>query len=265
MFCNFGINKQDSKMKRFASIILSLFLVTTSFHLKKATHNHSNNDSIQLPKVLPITIRNSAVNSEISTVDKMYGEVAFDSANLLRKDIFSKAYQGFENLKKAGKLSPDAHLLSICDFSLSSNKKRLWVIDLESKKVVYNSLVAHGSGTGEEFAEYFSNTESSHQSSLGFYITENTYQGKNGYSLRLIGMDKGYNDAAWSRAIVMHGADYVSEDFAKQHKRIGRSWGCPAVPKELAPEIINTIKENTCLFIYYPDETYLQSSEWLKS
>ncbi len=154
--------------------------------------------------------------------------------------------------------------LTICDFSKSSNTKRLWVIDTDKKEILFNSLVAHGMGTGEEFAEKFSNTDSSHQSSLGFYVTETTYNGNNGYSLRLLGMDKGFNDAALSRAIVMHGADYVSENFAKQHKRIGRSWGCPAVPRDLAEPIINTIKAQNVLFIYYPDEQYLASSEWLK-
>jgi hypothetical protein len=120
-------------------------------------------------------------------------------------------------------------------------------------------------GTGDEFAEHFSNNDSSHQSSLGFYVTEETYNGKNGYSLKLIGMDKGFNDAALERAIVMHGADYVSDNFASAHKRIGRSWGCPAISRELAAPIINTIKGKNCLFIYYPDKNYLNSSEWLKS
>ena len=108
-------------------------------------------------------------------------------------------------------------------------------------------------------------TESSYQTSLGFYITEGTYQGNNGYSLKLLGMDSGYNDAALKRAIVMHGADYVNENFARSQHRIGRSWGCPAVPRELAEPIINTIKGKNCLFIYYPDHQYLSSSKWLKT
>jgi len=131
--------------------------------------------------------------------------------------------------------------------------------------VLFNSLVAHGKNTGEEFATNFSNTESSLQSSLGFYITENTYEGENGYSLRLEGMDSGFNDAAMQRSIVMHGADYVSEDFAAQHQRIGRSWGCPAVPRALAAPIIDTVKGQSCLFIYYPDQNYLSQSKWLNS
>jgi hypothetical protein len=148
---------------------------------------------------------------------------------------------------------------------MSSNTKRLWVIDLNDKKVLFNSLVAHGKNTGEEFATNFSNTESSRQSSMGFYITDATYQGDNGFSLRLLGMDKGFNDAAYRRAIVMHGADYVSDAFAAVHKRIGRSWGCPAVPRELSQSMINTIKGRNLLFIYYPDQNYLSSSEWLKA
>jgi hypothetical protein len=102
------------------------------------------------------------------------------------------------------------------------------------------------------------------QSSLGFYITDETYDGSNGYSLKLLGMDETYNDAAFERAIVMHGADYVSENFIKKEKRLGRSWGCPAVPKELAEPIINTIKGKNCLFIYFPDAQYLSSSKWLQ-
>ena len=201
--------------------------------------------------------------SEISKSVALYSALNFNE-NPLNQNVFEKAFHGFEKLKSSGKINPDSHLLTICDFSKSSNTKRLWVIDTNKKEILFNSLVAHGMGTGEEFAEKFSNTDSSHQSSLGFYVTEATYNGNNGYSLRLLGMDKGFNDAALSRAIVMHGADYVSENFAKQHKRIGRSWGCPAVPRDLAEPIINTIKAQNVLFIYYPDEQYLASSEWLK-
>ena len=200
--------------------------------------------------------------SKSNSAEAIYQELSFSDA-MLSQDVFEKAFKGFENLKKAGKLSADSHLLTVCDFSKSSNTKRLWVIDTDLKKVLFTSLVAHGMGTGDEFAEHFSNTESSHQSSLGFYVTESTYDGSNGYSLKLLGMDKGFNDAALARAIVMHGADYVSADFARLHKRIGRSWGCPAVPRELASPIINTIKNQNCLFIYYPDANYLASSEWL--
>jgi hypothetical protein len=203
-------------------------------------------------------------NSATNNAEELYTQINFENINRLNQEVFYKAFLGFENLKKAGKLDEKSHLLTVCDFSLSANQKRLWVIDLIEKKVVFNSLVAHGKNTGEEFAEKFSNTESSLQSSLGFYITDETYDGSNGYSLKLLGMDETYNDAAFERAIVMHGADYVSENFIKKEKRLGRSWGCPAVPKELAEPIINTIKGKNCLFIYFPDAQYLSSSKWLQ-
>ena len=131
--------------------------------------------------------------------------------------------------------------------------------------MLFNSLVAHGKNTGEEFAHKFSNTESSYQSSLRFYITETTYNGENGYSLKLLGMDNGFNDNALRRAIVMHGAAYVNEDFIKSQHIIGRRWGCPTVPRSLDEPIINTIKGKNCLFIYYPNHQYVSSSEWLKN
>ena len=200
-----------------------------------------------------------------STADLIYGSLNFENEAALNKNVFDLAFKGYEKLKKAGQLPSESHLLTVVDFSLSSNKKRMWVIDLEQQKILFHSLVAHGKNTGEEFATNFSNRESSLQSSLGFYVTDFTYNGDNGYSLKLLGMDAGYNDAALKRAIVMHGADYVSDDFAKQHQRIGRSWGCPAVPRALAEPIINTIKDKNVLFIYYPNQDYLDQSEWLKA
>ncbi len=251
-------------MKKLILALSATFTLTTSFYYLNETHKV--NPTIEKAKTVTAQ---SNLTTEVHTTNStatedLYNGINFDSGNKLNIDVFSKAYLGFENLKKAGKLDANAHLLSVCDFSLSSNTKRLWVIDVNEKKVLFNSLVAHGKNTGEEFATDFSNRESSYQSSLGFYITDVTYNGSNGYSLRLLGMDKGFNDAALQRAIVMHGADYVSEDFAAAHKRIGRSWGCPAVPRTLAEPIINTIKGKNALFIYYPDQDYLSSSQWLK-
>lgn len=239
-------------------------MVTTSFYLSPSTVvKNENASTTKIEKVADTkSEKNTAV---VSSSEGLYKSIEFDPEHELNYEVFSKALTGFENLKKAGLLTQDSHLLTICDFSMSSNTKRLWVIDLNDKKVVFNSLVAHGKNTGEEFATNFSNTESSRQSSLGFYITDATYQGDNGYSLRLLGMDKGFNDAAYKRAIVMHGADYVSDEFATVHKRIGRSWGCPAIPRELTQSMINTIKGKNCLFIYYPDQKYLSESEWLKA
>jgi hypothetical protein len=195
--------------------------------------------------------------------DNIYNQIDFGKTAPLSREVFRKAYTGFLNLKGAGKLDRNQSLISICDFSLSANVKRLWVIDLDRSKVLFHSLVAHGQGTGEEYAERFSNQENSHQSSLGFYVTAETYEGDNGYSLKLKGMDIGYNDAAYNRAIVMHGANYVSDSYIRDNKRLGRSWGCPAVPVALSKPIINTIKNGTCLYIYYPSRNYLARSVWL--
>lgn len=248
-------------MQKVLLILVTVLFFTTSFY--KINDSEIKTTETHL-KVKPQNLIKNDPKGVASIATEIYSALGFENINKLNPDVFYKAYLGFNNLKKAGQSNEDAHLLSICDFSLSSTQKRLWVIDLNEKKVVYNSLVAHGKNTGEEFAQKFSNTESSLQSSLGFYITESTYNGSNGYSLKLLGMDAGYNDAALQRAIVMHGADYVSEDFIKNQKRLGRSWGCPAVPRALAEPIINTIKGKSCLFIYYPDEQYLSSSKWLK-
>ncbi|MCJ7934212.1 MAG: murein L,D-transpeptidase catalytic domain family protein [Chryseobacterium sp.] len=251
-------------MKGFYSVLGLVYMVTTSFYLSPGLA--AKNENVNTTKTERVADTKSEKNAEaVSSSEVLYHSIAFDPEHELNYEVFSKALTGFENLKKAGLLTGDSHLLTICDFSMSSNTKRLWVIDLNEKKVLFNSLVAHGKNTGEEFATNFSNRESSLQSSLGFYITDATYQGDNGYSLKLLGMDKGFNDAAYRRAIVLHGADYVSDGFAAMHKRIGRSWGCPAVPRDLTQPIINTIKGRNCLFIYYPDQDYLSSSEWLKA
>ena len=180
----------------------------------------------------------------------------------LNKSIFQKALKGFEKLLQQGKINSE--ILSVCDFSKSSNEKRLFVIDLAKRQVLFNSLVAHGKNTGEEFASRYSNEPSSYQSSLGFHITGDTYQGKHGLSLKLEGVEKGFNDNAEKRAIVMHGADYVSENFIAEQGRLGRSFGCPSVPMELRDHIINALKGGSCLFIFYPDKNYLAKSHLIK-
>ncbi|RQO32117.1 hypothetical protein DBR32_00440 [Taibaiella sp. KBW10] len=193
----------------------------------------------------------------------IYKEINFGNFKKISKEVFIKGYHGYLNLRQSGQLDNDRDVLTICDFSLSSNVPRLWVIDLKKKKVLFNSLVAHGQGSGEEFATSFSNTENSHQSSMGFYVTDNTYYGDKGYSLKLQGKDAGYNDQAYNRAVVIHGADYVSYGFIQGNQRLGRSWGCPALPVELTRPIIDNIKGGTALFIYAPNRKYLASSRWL--
>ena len=143
-------------------------------------------------------------------------------------------------------------IVTLIDFSLPSTAKRLWTINLETGEILFNSLVAHGRNTGNDVAQSFSNIPQSFQSSLGFYLTDHVYVGKHGNSLRLKGLEKNINDNAWKRAIVVHGADYVTESFIKQNGRLGRSQGCPAIPPEITEEFINTVKEGSLIFIYHP-------------
>lgn len=158
---------------------------------------------------------------------------------------------------------PDAERLAVIDFSRSANEERLWVFDLRQEELLFKELVSHGQGTGQEYARTFSNTPESHQSSLGLFRTKQSYNGSNGYSLRLEGLEPGINDLAYERAIVMHGADYVSEDFIQANGRLGRSWGCPAVPTDVARPLIDSLEDEQYLFAYYPDQEWLDSSEFL--
>ena len=195
----------------------------------------------------------ASVNTEVTfemEAKSVYEEL--HSTNLAKPQLasFTKALKGFYELKAAGVITKD--MLTIVDFSMSSNKKRLWIIDMSTKTILYNSLVAHGRNTGEEFAKNFSNAAESYKSSLGFYVTGEVYNGKHGMSMKLDGLEKGINDNARNRAVVMHGADYVSDSFIKNHNRLGRSLGCPAIPVALTKKIINTIKDRSCLFIYHP-------------
>lgn len=153
--------------------------------------------------------------------------------------------------------------LAVIDYSLPSTERRLWVFDLQSGKLLFAEHVAHGQGTGENFARDFSNRDGSHQTSLGLFKTADTYFGKNGYSLRMQGLEPGTNDAAMSRAIVMHGAPYVNPSQAKQKGRLGRSWGCPAVRPEVAQAVIDSLKNGQMIFSYYPDNNWLTRSPFI--
>ncbi|MCB9251212.1 MAG: murein L,D-transpeptidase catalytic domain family protein [Flavobacteriales bacterium] len=195
---------------------------------------------------------------------EFYEKINFNKHNALNYNVFQMAYKGYLVMKKEGMLS-NFRYLSILDFELSANAKRLWVIDLEEQKVIIHDLVSHGRNSGEEFANSFSNRHQSFQSSLGFYVTGMPYLGKNAYSLKLHGVETGFNDNAFDRGIVIHAADYVSQSFIRHHKRLGRSQGCPAVNPGLNKKLINVIQGGSCLFIYYPDQAYLRKSEILNS
>lgn len=189
----------------------------------------------------------------------VYNQIKSAQYTMPKFESFEKALEGFYTLQKKGLLQKN--VVTLIDFSLSSNKKRLWVIDMTSKVILYQSLVAHGKNTGEEFANRFSNQEASFMSSMGFYLTGEVYFGKHGLSLKLDGLEKGINDLARKRAVVIHGANYVSASFIALHKRLGRSLGCPAIPEPLSKEIISAIQGKSCLFIYHPSRKKINLSK----
>lgn len=154
-------------------------------------------------------------------------------------------------------------VMAVIDFSRPSTEERLWVIDLDAGEVLFREHVAHGQGTGDNYARDFSNRPNSHQTSLGLYRTAETYRGKHGYSLRLDGLEAGINDRARQRAIVVHGAEYATESFIEEHGHLGRSWGCPAVDKAVSTELIDTIKGGAPLFAWYPDAEWQEGSRFL--
>ncbi|MEY2595673.1 MAG: hypothetical protein RI965_945 [Bacteroidota bacterium] len=204
---------------------------------------------------------NAVDPSRNNYVDMLWDKISHTGAGL-SEEVFSLALKGFSKLQAQNKLSKDS-ILAIVDFSKSSKEKRLYVLDLKTQTLIFNSLVSHGRNSGEEFARYFSNAPNSHKSSLGFYITKSTYQGNNGYSLRLEGIEKGFNDLAEKRAIVVHGAPYAEDPNACRNTYLGRSYGCPSVPMSTHKKIIESIRGGNCLFIYYPDQQYLDKSEIL--
>jgi hypothetical protein len=153
--------------------------------------------------------------------------------------------------------------LAVIDYSLPSTEQRLWVFDLATRTLLFHELVAHGRNSGDNLATQFSNAPDSLASSIGLYSTRETYVGRNGYSLRLDGLEPGVNDRAFERDVVIHGADYVSNDFARANGRIGRSHGCPAVPTAVARPVIDTLKDGQLVFIYYPDTQWLKSSAFI--
>lgn len=206
----------------------------------------------------------SHFKSHSSAKSAEYG--LYDSLQLgalgLARQAYDYAIKGWQVMKSEHALAND-HILSIIDFSQSSAQKRLFIIDLAHATLLFNTYVAHGAQSGEAFATRFSNRPESKESSLGFYTTLGTYIGGNGYSLRLKGLEKGFNDNANKRAIVVHGAPYVDESFIRSRGYIGRSWGCPALPQHLHKAIIDSIKNGTCLFVFNPNEQYLRHSAFL--
>lgn len=226
----------------------TLFFLTSFMPNKFITRNTVELSTIKEKDMLFIS-NVSIINSALK-VESLYHNLDSNNFALPELESFKKAIEGYYLLKEKGVIQKN--ILTLIDFSLSANDKRLWVIDMVANTILYHTLVSHGRNTGEEFANQFSNKINSYQSSLGFYVTSETYSGKHGLSLRLDGLEKGVNDKARERAIVVHGADYVGESFIKNNGRLGRSEGCPAIPMEFRDQIIQAIKGKSCLYIYHP-------------
>lgn len=217
-------------------------------------------------KPVPTTAKSLAeipapVESKINSQLFIYDSLQLDNLGL-SKQAFIDGLKGYYYLLSEGKLNND-NIISIADFSLPSTQKRLFIIDLENHKLLFNTYVAHGRNSGKEYANHFSNRPESKMSSPGFYVTLNTYYGDNGLSLRLEGEEKGINDNALRRAIVIHSADYVSEKTVQNLGYLGRSLGCPAIPENVAQPIIQTIKEGSCFFVYCKNQKYISRSSLL--
>jgi len=212
------------------------------------------------PAAASNTVNLKKENHSAKEVFEQYANTIYQAANLqqagLDAGVFQKALTGFFNLKLANKLPQTSEIITVVDFNKSSREKRMWIIDLFSKQLVLNTWVAHGQGSGDDMATRFSDRDESHQSSLGFYVTDDVYQGKHGRSLRLDGMDAGFNASARARAVVVHAADYVSQGTINTLGRLGRSFGCPAVAPEVRDQVIDAIKGHTMLFINGNDSSY---------
>lgn len=182
----------------------------------------------------------------------------------LSYDAFSYAMVGYNRMKTGKKLKNDK-VITIIDFTKKSCQKRFYTIDLKQQRILYHTLVSHGKKSGNNTCSRFSDIPESHQSSIGFYTTGEVYLGKHGKSLRLHGNEKGYNANAYKRAVVIHGADYVSEKFIRNYGRLGRSYGCPALPFGIHKQVINTIKGGSLIFAYYNDTHYLRTSKLLRN
>ncbi len=217
-----------------------------------------NNQGIQASPNNGSRTINFSMRREIST---LYHNLKGEKDDL-SYELFTIGYQGHRKLLSENRISKK-NILTLIDFTRPSKEKRLWVIDLDKDVVLYHELVAHGKNSGVQYANKFSNIPGTNMSSLGFYLTGSTYAGKHGLSLRLDGMEEHFNNNARRRAIVMHPAAYVSEDFIEHYGRIGRSFGCPSLPEEVSSGIINTIKDGSCLFIYYPDKKYMSASAFI--
>lgn len=206
------------------------------------------------------TTEKLSIDAEISLLYKVFSE---NNASIPSPESFSNGMKGYYKLLEQGLVKKE--ILTIIDFNLSSTQKRMWVLDMKNNEVLIHSVVSHGKNTGGEFATQFSNTLNSLQSSLGFYVTGETYMGGNGYSLFIDGMEKEFNSRARERYVVIHGAAYANPETIKNLGRLGRSYGCPAVPTAITKEFIDTIKDKSVVYIHSNNKTYAERSEMIRA
>lgn len=197
-----------------------------------------------------------------SIAQKQFVKSVKQQAPHLKKRVLRLAWRAYQHLQHQHLDSQ--HLITIIDYSMPSSKKRLWVINANNDHVLFHTLVAHGKQSGQLYAKHFSNKRHSHATSLGVFLTGHTYQGKHGYSLKLRGLEPHFNGNTFKRHVVIHSAWYVSQDLLHKQNRLGRSWGCPALSKKKEPQVVNTIKNGTMIFAYYPKKQWLNNSRYLQ-
>jgi len=241
--------------------LLTVFAGLTFSFAFTTTENLDTNINPEIEAIASSMNEEPAANSFKAEVAGLYSEFSTTNASIPTMSVFEKAMKGYAELEENGKVGKK--ILTVIDFGLSSTKKRMWIMDMETKKVLFNTYVSHGKNSGGEFATKFSNTVNSLQSSLGFYVTAETYYGKNGLSLFIDGMEKGFNSNARKRYVVIHGADYAEPSFINRVGRLGRSYGCPAVPNTIAKEVIGTIKQESVVYIHKNNKEYLKNSPLL--
>ncbi len=243
--------------KKIFFVIAAIALIAVSFAFT-TIENNKNKDVAE--NVLAVSNETLTLDEEIKS---LYNTFSANNSSVPSLPSFRNGMIGYFKLADQNLLNKE--ILTIIDFSISSTQKRMWVLDMTNNKVLFHTVVSHGKNTGGEFATNFSNTVNSLQSSLGFYVTGETYIGKNGLSMFIDGMEEEFNSKARERYVVVHGADYANPEIINKLGRLGRSYGCPAVPTALTQEIIDTIKDKSVLYIHSTDKKYLEKSTMIKA
>lgn len=246
-------------MPRFIKAILSSFSAA-AFIIVPLLYAGNKSSPAKFQSLFTVVDSTGTISPDVE-MNSIYDSLKLKKRGL-RKEAFKYAYLGYKKLEEEGQLNKEG-IITICDFSQSSKRKRLYLIDLKERKLLLNTYVAHGKNSGGEYAKRFSNRPESLQSSLGFYRTKKTYFGGHGLALTLTGLEPGFNDKAERRKIVVHGSQYIGDNYRRWGKYMGRSFGCPAVPMRQSKILINTIKDGSCLFIYHPSKNYLAGSKIL--